>query len=146
MQVWEACSDASITFESEDGEPLSFLVENDLTQMSLNAALDACPNVTVLHGAKVDKYSIPEACKEAVPDDKVCVHLSNGDVVETQLLVGADGNRYLLRGLNLYPLSFKVCPVPTLRDLSPSVEVNNYHWDPRFCHCLSTFLTYDSVK
>jgi len=97
MRVWEACSDASITFESDDGEPLSFLVENDLTQMSLNAAMEACPNVTVLHGAKVDKYSIPGACKEAVPDDKVFVHLSNGDVVETQLLVGADGNRSLVR-------------------------------------------------
>lgn len=93
FKVWEACSDASISFSGEDGEPLSYLVENDLTQLSLNSVLEQCPNLSVVYGAKVERYSIPEQGRDSVPADRVGITLSNGDTVDTQLLVGADGNR-----------------------------------------------------
>jgi len=97
MQVWEACSDASISFGGEAGAPLSYLVENDVTQLGLNTALQDLNNVTVIHGCKVSKYRIPAECGDATPADKVEIFLSNGDVIETQLLIGADGNRSLVR-------------------------------------------------
>ena len=40
---------------------------------------------------------MPESCDDATPADNVQIFLENGDVIETQLLIGADGNRSLVR-------------------------------------------------
>lgn len=97
MKVWEACSDASISFEDPGGQPLSYLVENDLVQKALNAVLEDCSNLTVIYGRKVEKYCLPEDVNENLPETNVKIVLDNGDTVETKLLIGADGNRSLVR-------------------------------------------------
>ncbi len=46
--MWDGCSQATITFSSPDEtEPLNYLVENDLTQAALDAAMAHCGNLTV---------------------------------------------------------------------------------------------------
>ena len=72
-------------------------MENDITLSALNNALKKCDNVKVLYNTKVDNYKIPSATKkDAVPDENVVIELSDGKLIETPLLVGADGFRYFL--------------------------------------------------
>jgi len=106
MKVWESCSDAAIVFHEEDGGgggaleegPLAYLVENDLTVKSLTEVMESCNNVEVRYGAKVKCYSIPNLQDtEQAPKENVIVELENGDKIETQLLVGADGFKSLVR-------------------------------------------------
>ena len=49
MRVWDACSDAAINFQNEDSQPLSYIIENDLVQKSLNEQLDNCDNIKVIN-------------------------------------------------------------------------------------------------
>jgi ubiquinone biosynthesis monooxygenase Coq6 len=97
MRVWESLSDASISFSNPDGTPLNYLVENDLTQLALNSVLETCSNLTVVYGAKAEKYTLPNPGKESIPEEKVLIHLENGDTVETDLIIGADGFRSQVR-------------------------------------------------
>jgi len=102
MHVWDGCSQAGIIFNQEDTgdpeSPLNYIVENDITLSALNNALKKCDNVKVLYNTKVDIYKIPSATKkDAVPDENVVIELSDGKLIETPLLVGADGFRSLVR-------------------------------------------------
>ena len=70
-------------------------MENDITLSALNNALKKCDNVKVMYNTKVDNYKIPSATKkDVVPDENVVIELSDGKLIETPLLVGADGFRY----------------------------------------------------
>ena len=99
MRVWDGCSDAGIVFSSEDNiynmdAPLNYIVENDNTVAAINNVMDDCDNLTVKYGAKVRKYSIPSRGEnEVVPKDNVLVELEDGNIIETSLLIGADGFR-----------------------------------------------------
>jgi len=103
MRVWDGCSDAGIVFSSEDNiydmdAPLNYIVENDNTVAAINNVMDDCDNLTVKYGAKVRKYSIPSRGEnEVVPKDNVLVELEDGNIIETSLLIGADGFRSLVR-------------------------------------------------
>lgn len=103
MKVWDFCSSATIVFDEEDGggdngEPLSYLVENDLTVKSLTEVMESCPNVEVRYGAKVKSYAIPSLQdQETMPKENVVIELEDGDEIEASLLVGADGVQSLVR-------------------------------------------------
>ena len=102
MKVWDACSEAGITFHAEDidpsGAPLNYIVENDLTLLALNKVLKNISNLQVKYQAKVKKYSIPQLSDtEVVPRDNVKLELEDGSIIETSLLIGADGFRSLVR-------------------------------------------------
>ncbi len=95
MKVWDGCSQASISFASPDpAQPLNYIVENDVTQAALDAAMAQCGNLSVLYGSKVEGYRLPQN-EEGQPLDResVKINLQGGDSIETSLLVGADGFR-----------------------------------------------------
>ena len=98
MQVWDGCSQASISFSSpSQAEPLNFIVENDLTQAALDGAMDKCGNLDVLYGSQVEEYVLPQEeeyhLHQALPRKPVRILLRGGHTIETSLLVGADGFR-----------------------------------------------------
>lgn len=103
MKVWDSCSRAGIVFSSEDNlhtrdQPLNYIVENDLAVSALTEVMKACDNLTIKYGAKVKRYKIPHLGEtDILPKENVEVELEDGSLVETKLLVGADGFRSLVR-------------------------------------------------
>ena len=95
------------------GAPLSYIVENDVTVSALTEVIRHCSNVEVKYNTKVkrwvqlvmslniilikishSRYTIPPLGDEdIVPEENVRVELEDGGVIETPLLVGADGFR-----------------------------------------------------
>ena len=65
-----------------------------MTQLALNSVLETCSNLTVIYGARAEKYTLPNPGKDSLPEENVLIHLENGDTLETELLIGADGFRF----------------------------------------------------
>uniref|UniRef100_A0A182MID6 FAD-binding domain-containing protein n=1 Tax=Anopheles culicifacies TaxID=139723 RepID=A0A182MID6_9DIPT len=83
MQVWDACSDALITFNYDDlSENISWIVENDVLLASIYRQLETVPNVRVRYSSKI-------ASCELIRDgaDKSTVKLSDGETLKCDLLV-----------------------------------------------------------
>merc|ERR1719154_932569 len=99
MRVWDGCSKAGIVFgDDESLEPLSYLVENDLTVKALTEVLGGCENLEVRYGARVKEYHLPSMEEsECRPKEEVVVDLEGGEKIRAPLLVGADGFRSLVR-------------------------------------------------
>lgn len=102
MRVWDGCSKAGIVFGEDDNsgevEPISYLVENDVTVKALTEVISECDNLEVKYGARVKKYNLPvKEATESRPKEEVVVELEDGERIETSLLVGADGFRSLVR-------------------------------------------------
>eukprot|EP00088_Acartia_fossae_P005443 TRINITY_DN12416_c0_g1_i15.p1 TRINITY_DN12416_c0_g1~~TRINITY_DN12416_c0_g1_i15.p1 ORF type:complete len:464 (+),score=60.45 TRINITY_DN12416_c0_g1_i15:37-1428(+) len=102
MRVWDACSEAAITFQNSDNldqsEPLSYIIENDLVQKGLNEQLDNCDNIKVINSAKVKDYKFPDQKdNESVAEGVVNIELESGERLETEFLIGADGFKSLVR-------------------------------------------------
>ncbi|XP_071650284.1 ubiquinone biosynthesis monooxygenase COQ6, mitochondrial [Temnothorax longispinosus] len=93
MQVWEACSDAMITFDEDLlNNNLAYIVENDLLLHAVNKQLSEMENVTVIYDSKVANIKLPKISMEFVT-----VQLQSGEQYRTRLLVGADGVNSLVR-------------------------------------------------
>ena len=76
--------------------PLNYIVENDVTVKAINEVMRSHDNVSVRYSTKVKKYNLPTLGeKDVVPDDNVLVELEDGRSIETPLLVGADGFRWV---------------------------------------------------
>ncbi|GLV36624.1 Coenzyme Q6 [Carabus blaptoides fortunei] len=87
MQVWDACSDAMITFEHDNlVEPVAYIVENDLLLSSVTEIVKEIPNVTVVNEAKIKDYKLANEL-----DSTAEVFMENGDSYTCNLLLGADG-------------------------------------------------------
>merc|ERR1719195_1911492 len=104
MRGGGGCSGAGIHFSCDEdsynvtGAPLSYIVENDVTVTALTEVIRHCSNVEVKYNTKVKRYTIPPLGDEdIVPEENVRVELEDGGVIETPLLVGADGFRSLVR-------------------------------------------------
>ena len=101
MRVWDGCSKAGITFSSEDNaydmdSPLNYIVENDVTVKAINEVIRSQDNVSVRYSTKVKKYNLPTLGEnDVVPEKNVLVELEDGSNIETPLLVGADGFRWV---------------------------------------------------
>ena len=101
MRVWDSCSKAGITFSSEDNaydmdRPLNYIVENDVTVKAINEVIKSKSNVSVRYSTKVKKYNLPTLGEnDVVPEQNVLVELEDGSVIESPLLVGADGFRWV---------------------------------------------------
>uniref|UniRef100_A0A4Y0BNU4 Ubiquinone biosynthesis monooxygenase COQ6, mitochondrial n=1 Tax=Anopheles funestus TaxID=62324 RepID=A0A4Y0BNU4_ANOFN len=115
MQVWDACSDALITFNYDDfSENISWIVENDVLLASIYRQLENVPNVHVRYSSKI-------ASCELIRDgaDKSTVRLSDGETLKCDLLVGADGYNSLVRrqmGVQNFALAYnQMGVVATLR-------------------------------
>ena len=102
MRVWDGCSRAGITFSSEDNiydmdRPLNYILENDVTVKAVSEVMRSLDNLSVRYRTKVKKYNIPALGeKDIVPKENVVVELEDGSTIETPLLVGADGFRWVL--------------------------------------------------
>ncbi|XP_042219137.1 ubiquinone biosynthesis monooxygenase COQ6, mitochondrial-like isoform X2 [Homarus americanus] len=91
MQVWEACSEAMITFDEHDqSEVLAHIVENDVILHALKEQVPA--HVEVEYNTKVKCYDLPSDLSSRVT---VCLH--DGRKVSADLLIGADGAKSLVR-------------------------------------------------
>lgn len=91
MQVWEACSEAMITFDesAEDG-CLAHIVENDVTLDAIKAQVP--DQVEVEYSSKVQGYTLPQDTSSSV-----MIHLEGGRTLSSDLLIGADGMKSLVR-------------------------------------------------
>lgn len=83
LQVWDACSDAIITFNEDlyDTE-VAFIVENDLLVHAVSERLSEKPAAQTLYETRVDKVFLPS--KRA---DNSKIILDSGKEVEAKLLV-----------------------------------------------------------
>ncbi|EFO98890.1 CRE-COQ-6 protein [Caenorhabditis remanei] len=97
LYVFDSCSTSEIEFEREKQEEVAFIIENELIVAALYDKLPDCRNVEVRTEAKVEEVSIPNALEQMA-----YVKLANGDVIETSLLIGADGaNSKVRRAANV---------------------------------------------
>ncbi|XP_068195734.1 ubiquinone biosynthesis monooxygenase COQ6, mitochondrial [Antennarius striatus] len=99
MQVWDACSDALITFDKENlQEEMAYIVENDIVVAALTEQLDSLPdNVQVKYRSRVVEYTWPMPHQAADSIPWVQVRLASGETVQTKLLIGADGANSMVR-------------------------------------------------
>ncbi|KAK8742789.1 hypothetical protein OTU49_001674 [Cherax quadricarinatus] len=91
MQVWESCSEAMITFDAQDQEDLvAHIVENDVILHSIKEVVPQ--HIEVEYNAKVEGYKLPTDLSS-----KVMISLQDGRTLSTDLLIGADGAKSLVR-------------------------------------------------
>jgi len=116
MQVWDACSDAAITFGKPDlSEDVAYIVENDLVLDSLTKEVKKLTDrVDVVYQTKILQYNLPS--KES---SQAGVVLDNGSEVSTDLIIGAEGyNSGLRKAMNSQYISYdygKMGVVATVR-------------------------------
>uniref|UniRef100_A0A8C8CGP4 Ubiquinone biosynthesis monooxygenase COQ6, mitochondrial n=1 Tax=Oncorhynchus tshawytscha TaxID=74940 RepID=A0A8C8CGP4_ONCTS len=99
MQVWDACSDALITFDKENlQDEMAYIVENNIIVAALTKQLENLSDqVRVQYKSKVVKYTWPKSHQVADAIPWVQVTLANGQTLQTKLLIGADGPNSMVR-------------------------------------------------
>ncbi|XP_023313056.1 ubiquinone biosynthesis monooxygenase COQ6, mitochondrial-like [Anoplophora glabripennis] len=82
LQVWDAVSDASITFgEEENTDNVSYIVENDLLIAAVNEEVKTVDKVKIQYNARVKDYHLPEYHENVTQ-----ITLDNGDTYTCELL------------------------------------------------------------
>ncbi|KAL4613150.1 hypothetical protein GN956_G23396 [Arapaima gigas] len=131
MQVWDACSDALITFDKENLEEMAYVVENDIVVAALTKQLDSLAGqVEVQYRTKVVKYNWPRSYQAADSIPWVQVMLANGQMLQTRLLIGADGPNSMVRheaGIPTVKWNYDQSAVVAVLRLSEPTE-NNVAW------------------
>ncbi|XP_033980905.1 ubiquinone biosynthesis monooxygenase COQ6, mitochondrial [Trematomus bernacchii] len=132
MQVWDACSDALITFDKDNLEDeMAYIVENDIAVAALTKQLDSLSdNVRVQYRSKVVKYAWPMPHQTADSIPWVKVTLASGETVQTKLLIGADGPNSMVRralGIVTVKWNYDQSAVVAVLNLSEPTE-NNVAW------------------
>ncbi|KAM4542018.1 ubiquinone biosynthesis monooxygenase COQ6, mitochondrial [Odontesthes bonariensis] len=132
MQVWDACSDALITFDKENlQEEMAYIVENDIVVAAITKQLDTLSdNVQVKYRSKVVKYTWPMPHQAADYIPWVRVTLANGETLQTKLLIGADGPNSMVRrelGIPTVKWNYDQSAVVAILHLSEPTE-NNVAW------------------
>lgn len=93
MQVWDSSGKGEVVFDSADicMPALGYIIEQPVLQQALDRVIDYLPGVTVLEETTVGEF--------ALGDEAVSAVLATGQVVETKLVVAADGVRSKTREL-----------------------------------------------
>ncbi|XP_016308203.1 ubiquinone biosynthesis monooxygenase COQ6, mitochondrial-like [Sinocyclocheilus anshuiensis] len=132
MQVWDACSDALITFDKDNlQDEMAYIVENDVIVAALTKQLQTLSDhVKVQYRTKVVKYTWPRPyhVSESIP--WVQVTLANGKTLQTKLLIGADGPNSMVRreaGIPTVKWNYDQSAVVAVLHLSEPT-VNNVAW------------------
>ncbi|XP_066884213.1 ubiquinone biosynthesis monooxygenase COQ6, mitochondrial isoform X2 [Kogia breviceps] len=93
MQVWDACSEALIMFDKDNLDDMGYIVENDVIMHALTKQLQAVSDrVTVLYKSKAVSYTWPYPFSMADSSPWVHITLGDGSILQTKLLIGADGH------------------------------------------------------
>ncbi|XP_037097530.1 ubiquinone biosynthesis monooxygenase COQ6, mitochondrial [Syngnathus acus] len=132
MQVWDACSDALITFDKDNlEEVMAYIVENDVVVAALTKQLDSLSeNVKVKYRSKVIKYTWPTPHQTVRSIPWVQVTLASGETLHTKLLIGADGPNSMVRrelGIPTVKWNYDQSAVVAVLHLSEPTE-NNVAW------------------
>nr|XP_057946922.1 ubiquinone biosynthesis monooxygenase COQ6, mitochondrial [Doryrhamphus excisus] len=132
MQVWDACSDALITFDKDNlEEEMAYIVENDVVVAALTKQLDdLSDNVQVKYRSKVVKYTWPMPHKAVHSIPWVKITLASGETLQTKLLIGADGPNSMVRrelGIPTVKWNYDQSAVVAVLHLSEPTE-NNVAW------------------
>ncbi|XP_028678168.2 ubiquinone biosynthesis monooxygenase COQ6, mitochondrial [Erpetoichthys calabaricus] len=132
MQVWDACSDALITFDKGNLEDeMGYVVENDVIVAALTKQLDSLKGqVQVRYRSRVVKYTWPPPYHVAERSPWVQVELANGQQLQTKLLIGADGPNSMVRrtaGIRTIQWNYDQSAVVAVLHLSEPTE-NNVAW------------------
>ncbi|XP_077477829.1 ubiquinone biosynthesis monooxygenase COQ6, mitochondrial [Stigmatopora argus] len=132
MQVWDACSDALITFDKDNlEEEMAYIVENDVVVAALTKQLDdLSENVQVKYRSKVTTYTWPMPHQELHSIPWVQVGLASGETLQTKLLIGADGPNSMVRrqlGIPVVKWNYDQSAVVAVLHLSEPTE-NNVAW------------------
>uniref|UniRef100_A0A1Q3G445 Ubiquinone biosynthesis monooxygenase COQ6, mitochondrial n=1 Tax=Culex tarsalis TaxID=7177 RepID=A0A1Q3G445_CULTA len=127
MQVWDACSDAQITFNYDDlAENISWIVENDVLLASVYRQLETVQSVEIRYGARMESCSLIRDGADAST-----VQLNNGGRIKCELLVGADGYNSLVRrtmGVDNFTLAYDQMGVVATLKLNPGAANNVTAW------------------
>uniref|UniRef100_A0A671R3Q2 Ubiquinone biosynthesis monooxygenase COQ6, mitochondrial n=1 Tax=Sinocyclocheilus anshuiensis TaxID=1608454 RepID=A0A671R3Q2_9TELE len=132
LSVWDACSDALITFDKDNlQDEMAYIVENDVIVAALTKQLQTLSDhVKVQYRTKVVKYTWPRPyhVSESIP--WVQVTLANGKTLQTKLLIGADGPNSMVRreaGIPTVKWNYDQSAVVAVLHLSEPT-VNNVAW------------------
>ncbi|KAL5283480.1 COQ6 family protein [Megaselia abdita] len=91
MQVWDASSNASITFNHDNfSENVAYIIENDLVLDSVYKELESAKNVQIKNLAKIEDVDLEGLATKSVK-------LKGGEEFTCDLLIGADGVNSLVR-------------------------------------------------
>lgn len=83
MQVWDASSDAMITFSGDAvAADMAFIVENDVLLHAVLKQLEGVVNVTVQNGSRIEEVQLA-----SVPNGSGLVRLKSGEAFSCDLLV-----------------------------------------------------------
>lgn len=74
-------------FDNNAGEPVAYIVENDILINAVEKQLKNFSNVTVMNGMGVEQYKLPRDSSEGVE-----LLMTNGDSISCNLLVSAGNN------------------------------------------------------
>ncbi|XP_021945938.1 ubiquinone biosynthesis monooxygenase COQ6, mitochondrial isoform X2 [Folsomia candida] len=89
LQVWDALSDAHISFNNSDyQQPVAHIVENAVLAHAVSKFLNDVSNVTVAFGSSLKSCVIPSESKLG---EKAYISLKDERMIATDLLIGADG-------------------------------------------------------
>ncbi|ESP02270.1 hypothetical protein LOTGIDRAFT_224896 [Lottia gigantea] len=133
MQVWESCSDALITFNNEDlCDNLAYIVENDVILGAIMKRLKATgDNVDIKFNTKATNYRFPgEKDENDHKESLVSLELSNGQTLQTNLLIGADGFQSSIRkkaNFHTIHTDYKQCAVVATLQLAETFD-NTVAW------------------
>lgn len=122
IKVWDALSDASISFgNSEPVDNVFYVIENDLIMAAVTEEVKKCANVNVLYNAKVECYDLPE-----YHEKQVKIKLANGDTYSCDLLLGCDGvNSSVRKAMQVDYLSWNYDQMGIVATLKFCEEFNN---------------------
>ncbi|XP_053330813.1 ubiquinone biosynthesis monooxygenase COQ6, mitochondrial [Spea bombifrons] len=131
MQVWDACSDALITFDKDGMEDMGYIVENDVVMAALTRQLSAMSDrVEVLYRSRASRYTWPSLYQNDGASPWVQIELSGGQTIHTKLLIGADGQNSSVRsasGIRSVQWSYDQVAVVATLQLSEATD-NNVAW------------------
>ncbi|KAF2897094.1 hypothetical protein ILUMI_09075 [Ignelater luminosus] len=93
MQVWDALSDAMITFNHDElSEMVAYIVENDVLLAAVGKELEQLQNVTTINEAKIKEYQLPKK-----HEDTSTINMEDGTTYTCNVLLGCDGANSLVR-------------------------------------------------
>lgn len=131
MLVWDACSDALITFDKEGLDDMGYIVENDVITAALTKQLDAMSDrIEVLYRSRAVNYTWPSPYDDGEGSSWVQIQLADGQKLHTRLLIGADGQNSTVRsaaGMKTVQWSYNHVAVVATLHLSEPTE-NNVAW------------------